>query len=258
MAYSSNPTATGGALRPARRPGDRPGNAPGLLARAEFQPRKPMLSYEVSYLRSDGAVRTQRYPAPATPAFLAAFSAFARGTLITTTRGPVAVEDLSPGMKLVTNERGPSPLLWIGAMTLMPDARLFDPGVPVLTRIMADALGIGRPMADFIAGPSARLLQRSPGLTDQMLQPVRDLVDGMQVIGLTPPSPVVLYHLALYRHATITAAGLPVETYHPGPGFEAALPHQDVATFLGLFPHVRKPSDFGSLAHPRQPLRQAG
>lgn len=221
---------------------------------ARARPARPMIAYDVAFLRSDGEVRAQRHRAPATPAFLGAFSAFARGTLIATTRGPVAVEDLSPGMKLLTNERGPSPLLWIGAMTLMPEAQMFERGAPALTRIMADALGLGRPVTDFIAGPSARILQRDLGLGELLLQPVQDLVDGMQVIGLTPPSPVTLYHLGLHRHATITAAGLPVETYHPGPAFDAALPHEDVAPFLALFPHVRQPSDFGSLAHPRLPL----
>lgn len=215
-----------------------------------------MTTYEISYLRSDGQVRRQRQGAPAIPIFLAAFSAFARGTLIATTRGPIAVEDLVPGMKLVTNERGPAPLLWIGSMTLRPDARLFDDGRPALMRIMSDALGMGRPMSDLVAGPSARLLQRDPALGEQVLQPVHELADGMQVIGVTPPSPVELYHLALHRHATITVAGLPAETYHPGPAFDASLSLEDLATFLALFPHVRKPSDFGSLAHPRQPLHR--
>lgn len=235
-----------------------PGRADPARLRSGPRPGTPLTTYDISYLRSDGQVQRHRQTAPASPTFLAAFSAFARGTLITTAQGPVAVEDLEPGMKLITNERGPSPLLWIGSMMLAPQARLFGTGVPVLTRIMADALGMGRPMTDVVAGPSARLLHRSPGLADQILQPVHILADGVHVIGANPPSPVQLFHLALYRHATITVAGLPAETFHPGPGYEAALPYEDHATFLGLFPHVRKSSDFGSLAHPRQPLHFSG
>ncbi|MCZ4352794.1 Hint domain-containing protein [Roseovarius aestuarii] len=215
--------------------------------------RKPvsMRTYEVSSLRRDGAVVNSRIMAPATPAFEAAYTAFARGTLITTTRGPVAVEDLEPGMKIVTNERGPSPLLWIGTTSMRPS---HDNG-PSLTRIMSDALGIGRPMSDLMTGPGARILHRSPCAIDAALRPVRDLIDGNHVIELRPPSAVQLFHIALQRHATITAAGLEVETYHPGPGFENILPHQHFAQFMAMFPHIQRPSDFGSLAHPREPLR---
>lgn len=225
---------------------------PGPAAHRPARRAAPLASYDIAFQRSDGQVRAQRFSAPATPIFLSAFSAFARGTLITTTTGPVAVEDLVPGMKLITNERGPSPLLWVGSVTWMPETRLFDPGRPVLTRVMADSMGMGRPIVDFVAGPAARILQRAPGAGNNVLVPVQSLADGNSAIGLTPPSPVQLYHLVLYRHATITAAGLTAETYHPGPGFEARLPHEDAAAFLALFPHVRKPSDFGSLAHPRR------
>lgn len=218
----------------------------------------PTRVYEMSYLRRDASIATARQVAPATPAFEAAFSAFARGTLITTTTGPVAVEDLEPGMKIVTNERGPSPLMWIGTMATRPCAGDGANGGPGLTRIMPDALGMGRPMSDLMTGPGARILQRSPGMAEQCLRPVRDLIDGMHVIALSPPSAVQFYHIALHRHATITAAGVEMETYHPGPGFENVLPYQQFAQFMALFPHILRPSDFGALAHPRQPLRHPG
>ncbi|WP_113911909.1 Hint domain-containing protein [Roseovarius dicentrarchi] len=218
---------------------------PGQIARTLFQ-------------RNDGSIEEARHILPAMPVFTAAFSAFARGTLIATTRGPVAVEDLQPGIKVLTNERGPSPLLWIGSMSLRPAP---TPGGPArLTRIMTGALGMGRPMVDLMTGPGARIAQRGTARPDHVLRPVHDLIDGNSVIAITPPGTVDLYHIALHRHATITAAGLTVETYHPGPGFEAGLNHQQLAQFLALFPHIRRPADFGSLAHPRsafgQPNRQ--
>lgn len=217
---------------------------------------QPSISYDVQYLCRDGQTGTARHSAPATPPFLDAFSAFARGTLIATTRGPVAVEDLSPGMKLLTNERGPSPLLWIGTVTLRPDACAFGTNGPRLIRVMAEALGLGRPMTDFMAGPGARILQRGSGIQDQALRPVRNMLDGTHVIELRPPSAVQMFHLLLPRHVTIMAAGLSAETFHPGPGFDQSMTHNDLALFLSLFPHIRKPVDFGSLAHPRAPLRQ--
>ncbi|HEY9038822.1 MAG TPA: Hint domain-containing protein [Roseovarius sp.] len=204
------------------------------------------------FQRSDGRIGEARHTVPAVPEFTAAFSAFAHGTLITTAHGPVAVEDLRPGMAILTNERGPEALLWIGSMLLRPGD--MPDGQTRLSRITTDALGPGRPMVDLMAGPDARIVQRGSGPSGQVLRPVNDLVDGNSVIALSPPGPVHLYHIALRRHATITAAGLAVETYHPGPGFETAVTLHRLSEFLALFPHIHRPSDFGSLAHPRRPL----
>ncbi len=204
------------------------------------------------YLRSDGSTGEARHIVPTSPVFAAAFSAFARGTLITTTRGPIAVEDLRPGMKILTNERGPAPLPWIGSVSLRPAA--IQGGAGRLTRITTGALGLGRPMIDLMTGPGARIVQHGAEHTKQFLRPVNDLVDGSSVVALSPPGAVQLYHIALHWHATISAAGLAVETYHPGPGFETAMTSQHLSEFLALFPHIRRPSDFGRLAHPRGPL----
>ncbi|MFD0860293.1 Hint domain-containing protein [Roseovarius aquimarinus] len=215
---------------------------------------------EVAYLRRDARIAWIGARVPAHPVFDAAFSAFARGTLITTTRGPVAVEDLDPGMSVVTQERGPSPILWIGRMT-WPGGRDAGAGAPTarLTRVQSGAFGLERPMTDLVTGPGARTLQRGEGRSgsggaDLVLRPVHDMIDGTHVIALSPPGDIELFHIALRRHATITAGGLDFETYHPGPGFETQLTYQQLAQFTGLFPHVMRPADFGALAHPRAAL----
>ncbi len=214
---------------------------------------------EISSLRSDGTVRVSEQIIPATARFETAFSGFARGTLLDTDQGPVAVEDLHPGMRLMTAEFGASPLLWVGSITLLPkingQARVDD----CLTRVMADTYGMSRPDCDFIAGPGGRILARSPHSDDthkakRMLIPVRDLANGMTVIEITPPRPVQVYHVCLKNHATLTAAGLEVESYHPGYGFEHAMGANLLAFFLSLFPHINKPEDFGRLSHPRLPF----
>jgi hypothetical protein len=126
-------------------------------------------------------------------------------------------------------------------------------------RIQTGAFGLGRPLADLLTGPGARALQRGDGArADPVLRPMHDMIDGTHVIALSPPGEVELYHIALRRHATITAAGLDVETYHPGPGFENNFTFQHLALFLGLFPHITRPADFGGLAYPRAPLAQGG
>ena len=227
--------------------------------------RKPplMRKYTVTALQPDGSAKASHHVALANATFEAGFSAFARGTLVQTDFGPCAVEDLLPGDEILTDEFGPVPLLWIGSMTLMPNAAVTTPDHPPeltkLTRITADAFGVSHPMPDFLAGPGARLLQRPLSLRDiagqgPILTPARDFIDGVNVIEITPPTPIALFHLSLARHATITVAGLKVETFHPGKNAGANMGPNTKALFLSLFPHIAQFSDFGPLAHPRASL----
>lgn len=119
----------------------------------------PTQAYDISYLSRTGEICQLRQMAPDLPLFQAAFTAFARGTLIATASGPTAVEDLLPGDKIITNERGPSPLMWVGSMTMRPSER---DGLS-LTRITSAALGLGRPLSDLMTGPGARYAGRDAG-----------------------------------------------------------------------------------------------
>lgn len=217
-----------------------------------------MRRYRALWHARDKGVRECEQTAPALPLFDAAHSAFARGTLITTPRGPIAIEDLLPGDTVMTAEHGPLAILWIGSMEWQPDTETAaQPNR--LTRIMADAFGVGRPMADLLTGPGARILTRPRDLrasigADHVLSPTHAIADGMHAFRLTPPGPVTLYHLCLRHHATIKANGLETESYHPGSGFEREIGPRMLSRFLGLFPHIREPHQFGPLAHLRLPL----
>ncbi|MCC5973714.1 MAG: Hint domain-containing protein, partial [Rubellimicrobium sp.] len=78
---------------------------------------------------------------PSLAAFDEAFTAFARGTLFQTERGPVAVEDLWPGDGLRTVDAGFLPLLWRGSTLIVPRVAGQMRAMGTLTRIAADALG---------------------------------------------------------------------------------------------------------------------
>lgn len=232
----------------------------GVIPATEPQNIPVMRRYDVASLGDNGEINTSRHVAPATPLFEAAFSAFARGTLLSTTQGLCAVEDLLPGMQVDTVEFGSRPVLWIGSMTILPDAPVESPDQVRMTRIMADTFGIGRPISDVMAGPGARLLHRPAALRElkgtgarsgQVLTPVADFEDGMSTIRITPPRPVVVYHLCLDRHASIKVSGLEMESFHPGLGLEQRMGPNALSLFLSLFPHITKLEDFGPLAHPR-------
>ena len=76
-----------------------------------------MRSYEVAALRADGSLYIGQDRAPALPLFESAFSAFARGTVIQTTEGEMAVEDLQPGDMINTSTGEAAELVWISYNT---------------------------------------------------------------------------------------------------------------------------------------------
>ncbi|MBD3664334.1 Hint domain-containing protein [Sulfitobacter sp. TSTF-M16] len=220
----------------------------------------PTRSYEVAALRADGSVFIGQDRAPALPFFESAYSAFARGTLIQTADGEVAVEDLQPGDMIQTSTGEPAQLIWIGSSNFVPaDAGRRMP----LIRIMPDSFGQNRPSSFLTVGPGARVLHtphhlRGEAGGTQMLTPARALVDGVNVIEVVPPTPVRLFHLCLTRHAAIQAGGIEMETFHPGANSARSVSHSMRDRFLGMFPRISHMTDFGPLAHPRAPEQDAG
>lgn len=221
--------------------------------------------YEAAFLTPSGHLDSYSRLAPALPVFERAFAAIARGTLIESDSGPVAVEDLLPGARLTTAEGRVETLTWAGSIVLYPETaesaarQLADPALastpPRLTRITADALGLGRPPKDVVLGPHARLLHRSRRLhpllgRDAAYLPAALLCDGISTIEVVPITPVTVHHLVLARQGTLLAGGVGIESFHPGTGFAAEASARELALFLSLFPQVEALEGFGLPAHP--------
>ncbi|MFK7754512.1 MAG: Hint domain-containing protein [Sedimentitalea sp.] len=220
------------------------------------RPKPQLRRYEVSSLLPNGNIAETRHIAPALPLFEDAFCAFSRGSLVETEQGPVAIEDILPGDRVVTAKGDVQTVMWKGGTTIVP-GRPGPQGRNLrLTRIMADSFGMQRPLSCVIAGPSSRLLftpghLRSVAGGAKMLTPVQEFVDGMNVIETAPPTPVELFHLCLERHSTLRIGGLEFETYHPGENAARLVSHQMKVLFLNLFSHVDHLGAFGPLIHPR-------
>lgn len=206
--------------------------------------------FQISVMDPSGNIVDAVRMGPAIALFQQAFSALARGALITTVDGPVAVEDILPGT-LVQTENGIEQLLWKGCQTIHPATqaglRLF--------RIPADALGLGRPAPDLMLGPSARLVSRRSDLrdrlgTDAALVPINALADGMNIVEITPISAVQTYHLGFARHCVFPINGIEVESVHPGT-IDPLLGDDLGRLYLSLFPHFSDLRDFGPLTLPR-------
>jgi hypothetical protein len=215
-------------------------------------------TYEIAALRQDGSLYIGQGTAPALPLFEDAFSALTHGSLVQTTMGFVAVEDLQPGDMVNTSTGEAAELVWIGTATFSPaDAGKRTP----LIRIMPDALGQSRPERSLTVGPGARILHTPVslrGIADgrQLLTPAAKLVDGVNVIEISPPTPTRMFHICLSRHAVINVDGIEMETYHPGASAPRDVSHALRDRFISLFPRMSQLSDFGPLAHPRAPEQE--
>ncbi|WP_164870773.1 Hint domain-containing protein [Mesobaculum littorinae] len=212
-----------------------------------------MRRYDISWMLPSGDSQSTALAAPAIPMFEEAFGGFGRGAMVTTSEGPVAVEDLVPGM-MVETSHGREPLLWIGAITLVPDPT-GEPPVRMF-RLPADAFGLDRPAPDLMLGPAARLVNRAPRLraamkTDAALTPVSAMVDGTRVIQITPISAMRTFHLGFAGHQTLSVSGIEVESFHPGTLNLAQLGTGIVELFMSLFPHLSGVEAFGPLCMPR-------
>lgn len=218
--------------------------------------RPQLRRFDVSSLLPNGDIAEARHIAPALPLFEDAFCAFSRGSLVETDTGPIAIEDLLPGDRVITRDGTAHPVMWKGSTVVVPGRRDVKGRTHHLTRIMADSFGMQRPMSCIVAGPSARIL-RTPGHLRKFmgeqptLTPVREFVDGMTVIETAPPTPVELFHICLPRHAVIRVGGLEFETYHPGVNAVRMISHAMRSLYLNLFPHIRELTDFGPQVLPR-------
>lgn len=245
-------------------PTERPGRTAGTseipvqsrdrFARTDGRPQRNtplMRKIEVAFLLPDLSISRRSVSVPRSPTFEHAAAGFARGAVLPTINGPVAIEDIEPG-DYVDTSRGPQAVLWVGSTLLQPGPAGAGSSLTHLTRVMADAFGPSRPERDLILGPGARIVRKRTLDDDHcVLCPVSDIVDGLQAFDVTPPSAVELFHLRFARHATFRVNGLEVESYHPGEDIHHRLQGRLRDAFLGLFPGIDSFAAFGPLSVPR-------
>ena len=252
MNYPNRPTGT--ALS---RPVTHVQTGPWTARRSNIAPKvvTPQRRFEAMALLPDGGIGEIIKRAPAHPIFEGAFAALARGTIMATEEGPIAVEDLVPGMRIETRDDGFQPLMWIGTITIAQQLPLAH--MPArLFRIPVDSFGPSRPMPDLMLAPHARLLHRSSKLqevvqNDAALTPITAFEDGYSVIRVAPASPENVYHLAFRDHHILRANGLEIESFHPGEDLASRIGGDSLRLFQSFFPHIEQITDFGPLVAPR-------
>jgi hypothetical protein len=132
---------------------------------------------------------------------------FARGTLITTARGDVAVQDLQVGDEVYSSS-GLRTVKWIGSTKLRcADAPWAGSIAPVT--ISADAMGAGVPSKDITLSPGHGI---GFHLVGDVVVPAGLLVNET-TITRSFPEWIEYWHVELDQHALISAQGLLTESY---------------------------------------------
>ena len=166
---------------------------------------------------------------------------FTPGTMITTDRGEVAVENLVEGDRVFTRDSGYQALRWVGAKALSVANLVVNPGFrPV--RIAKGALGDGRPERDMRVSPRHRMLfvrplSEMPFVEGEVLVAATHLrhlpgVDQVMARGIT------YLHLLFDGHEIIRADGAWTESFQQA---QRALNALDAAArdeIKSLFPGI--------------------
>jgi hypothetical protein len=144
-------------------------------------------------------------PSTGTNGYVATIPCFASGTRIATPDGEVAVEDLNPGVLVLTSTGRPQPIQWIGRRTVdcnqAADSRTVWP-----VWIKAGAFDACIPRRDLWLSPDHAVY------VDGVLIPVKHLIN-QRSIRQVPHDLVTYWHIELSQHDIILAENLPVESY---------------------------------------------
>lgn len=169
-----------------------------------------------------------------------------KGTLITTNAGPVPVERLSIGDRILTHAGSFEPIKWIGRMSFRkaPEAEWRFGVAPV--RIAKDALWDGAPSRDLFVSQQHALFDGSA------LVPAAYLINGRTIRVSSPPDldELQYFNLEFESHQVIYAEGAPVESYRPSANRHLFDNFEEYVALYG--PETRQPKPYApEVRYPR-------
>lgn len=167
---------------------------------------------------------------------------FVSGTLIDTDNGPVPVEKLVVGDRVLVSNGGALPIVWTGKRALSTMALHSRPKFrPVCIR--RNALGKGMPDQDLYVSPQHRIVLE--GWRAELLfgeakvfSAAIHLVNGDTVYQVSPDKPVEYFHIACERHEILTSNGVRSESLFLGDRALQSFHREDVDELRALFPEL--------------------
>ena len=137
---------------------------------------------------------------------------FLSGSMISTSDGDVAVEDIQIGDQVVafdweSNTDITRPVVWVGKAHATVRAGLPDDEAGYPVRILKDAIADGVPNKDMLITPEHCLF------FEDKFAPVRMLVNGVSIFYDKSMTSYDYYHVETAQHSVITADGMLAESY---------------------------------------------
>ncbi|MFN3822944.1 MAG: Hint domain-containing protein [Pseudorhodobacter sp.] len=169
---------------------------------------------------------------------------FARGTMITLGDGSqCAIEDLEPGVRLLTRDHGPQPLRWLGRATMRAVGSVAPVVIP---------RGVMGNEGDLIVSPHHRMFlyqrHRDEALgTSELLVQAKHLVDG-ETIFIREGGVIDYFSLVFDRHEIIYAEGIPAESLMVTEATLSRLPPDLAQEVKTRFPGLNQNQHFGTEA----------
>jgi hypothetical protein len=167
---------------------------------------------------------------------------FARGTRITTNRGPVAIEELVAGDMVLTVDNGYKPIRWIGSRRVDGKGKFapirFEAGVLMNEQAL-------------VVSPQHRV-QITSSIAAKMFGSEDVLVAAKHLLGLpgvtqVPMAEVEYFHFLLDKHELVLSEGAITETLFTGPEALRAVDPAARDEILSIFP------DLADIDHTRVP-----
>ena len=156
---------------------------------------------------------------------------FAAGTHIETSKGPVRVEDLRAGDRVLTLGHG------CQAIRMILERQIdFTTETEKLKPICfkPNSLGPGRPSRVLCVSPQHRMLLADEA-GQELLVPAKSLTDRKGVRVMRGKRQVTYFHLVFDRHEIILSEGTPTESFFPGPVALSSIPPEVRDEILEIF-----------------------
>ena len=158
---------------------------------------------------------------------------FARGTMIETENGEIAVEDLQAGDMIRTLDNGMKPLSWIGSTKVKAKGTK----APILFR-----KGVIGNTQDLLLSPMHRVMLQDWQAkllfgSSELLATAQSLVNDSTILR-QPVEEVEYFHIMFDSHEIVLSNGAPTESFHPGESDVGAMAPEARDEIYSLFPEL--------------------
>lgn len=168
---------------------------------------------------------------------------FTPGTLITTPRGSIPVENLSVDDLVITADNGLQAIRWVGRKRITGARLLAYPKLRPI-RIRKDAFGPGTPYRDMHVSPQHRMLINADRALihhgeREVLAPAKGMINDYSVTVDYDIKHTDYIHILFDRHEIIFANGAATESFHPGHMAMSAIDEGPREELFDIFPELK-------------------